>query len=77
MTEADEVIDTTGLSCPLPVLKSKKALKGFEVGKILKIISSDAGSKKDIPAWSRVTGQELIEESEEGGKYIFFVKKLK
>ena len=77
MTEADEVIDTTGLSCPLPVLKSKKALKGLEVGKILKIISSDAGSKKDIPAWSRVTGQELIEESEEGGKYIFFVKKLK
>lgn len=77
MTEADEVIDTTGLSCPLPVLKSKKALKGLEVGKVLKIISSDAGSKKDIPAWSRVTGQELLEETEEDGKYIFFVKKLK
>ena len=77
MTEADEVIDTTGLSCPLPVLKSKKALKGLEVGKVLKIISSDVGSKKDIPAWSRVTGQELLEETEEDGKYIFFVKKLK
>jgi len=77
MTEADEVIDTTGLSCPLPVLKSKKALKGLEVGKVLKIISSDVGSKKDIPAWSRVTSQELLEETEEDGKYIFFVKKLK
>ncbi len=77
MTEANEVIDTTGLSCPLPVLKSKKALKNLEVGQILKIISTDAGSKKDIPAWTRVTGQELVEEAEEGGKYIFYVKKLK
>ncbi len=77
MTEANEVIDTTGLSCPLPVLKSKKALKNLEVGQILKIISTDAGSKKDIPAWTRVTGQELVEEAEESGKYIFYVKKLK
>lgn len=77
MTEFDETIDTSGMNCPMPVLKSKKALKGLEVGKVLKIISTDVGSKKDIPAWTRVTGQELIEEVEEGGKYVFFVKKLK
>ena len=77
MTDYDEKLDTSGMNCPMPVLKSKKAMKQLTVGQILKIISTDVGSKKDIPAWTRVTGQELVEEVEENGKFVFFVKKLK
>lgn len=76
-SEVTETLDTSGLSCPLPVLKSKKALKKLNVGDVLKIISTDPGSKADIPSWTRVTKQELVEEFEEDGKYIFIVKKLK
>ncbi|RMG20974.1 MAG: sulfurtransferase TusA family protein [Methanobacteriota archaeon] len=77
MVEANEVIDTSGLNCPLPVLKAKKAIKSIDVGSVLKIIATDPGSKKDIPAWARVTGQELLEETEEGGKFVFYVKRTK
>lgn len=77
LVEANEVIDTSGLNCPLPVLKAKKAIKSIDVGSVLKIIATDPGSKKDIPAWARVTGQELLEETEEGGKFVFYVKRTK
>jgi len=75
--EANETLDTSGLSCPLPVLKSKKKIKSMEVGSILKIIATDPGSGKDIPSWCRVTGQELLETAEEDGKFIFYVKRNK
>ena len=77
MTEVTETLDTSGLSCPLPILKSKKALKKLNVGDILKIISTDPGSKKDIASWCRVTGQELLEDGEEGGKFVYLVKRMK
>jgi tRNA 2-thiouridine synthesizing protein A len=75
--DVTETLDTSGLSCPLPVLKTKKAIKGLAVGDLLKVISTDPGSKKDIPSWARVTGQEIVDSSEEGDKYIFVVKKMK
>lgn len=75
--DATEVVDTSGKSCPLPVLLSKKAIKKLNVGDTLKIISTDPGSKKDIPSWCKVTGQELLDDSEEDGKYVFLVKKAK
>ncbi len=77
MVTADQEIDTSGMNCPMPVLKSKKALKKLEVGQILKIISTDVGSMKDIPSWANTTGQEILESTEEGGKYVFFVKRRK
>ncbi len=77
MVEPKEVLDTSGLNCPMPVLKAKKAIKSLNVGDVLKIIATDPGSKKDIPAWTRVTGQELLEEKEEDGKFVFLVKKAK
>lgn len=72
-----EQIDTSGLSCPLPILKSKKALKKLNIGEILSVISTDPGSVKDMGSWARVTGQELINTTEESGKFIFLVKRLK
>lgn len=71
----DQVLDCTGLLCPMPIVKTKKAFDGLESGQILKMIATDAGSPPDIAAWSRQTGNELLLSSEEGGKFIFFLKK--
>ena len=77
MTDVKETLDTSGLSCPLPILKTKKALKKLDVGDILKVISTDPGSVKDMASWANVTGNELVSTNEEGGKWVYLVKKLK
>ncbi|MBF0564952.1 MAG: sulfurtransferase TusA family protein [Nitrospirae bacterium] len=73
--KADQVLDTKGLNCPMPVLKTKKALDGIESGKILEVISTDPGSKSDIPALLSRLGHELIETKESGNVISFFIKK--
>lgn len=75
VVKEDQVLDCTGLLCPMPIVKTKKAFDGLESGQILKMIATDAGSPPDIAAWSRQTGNELLLSSEEGGKFIFFLKK--
>lgn len=70
-----KTLDTSGLSCPLPVVKTKKALKDLEVGDILEMISTDAGSIPDMEAWARQTGHELLESKDEGSSFRFFIKK--
>ncbi len=78
MTEVHSTLDARNLSCPMPVLKSKKALKAIEINQILEILATDPGSMADIPAWSRTTGQELISSEELGPKnFRFLVKRLK
>ena len=77
MTEAIKTLDARNLSCPMPVLKSKKALKELEIGQILEILATDPGSMADIPAWVRTTGQEIISSEELGSKnFRFLVKRL-
>lgn len=71
----DQVLDCTGLLCPMPIVKTKKAIDGLQPGQVLKMIATDAGSPPDIAAWSRQTGNELLLSTEEGGKFIFFLKK--
>ena len=71
----DQVLDCTGLLCPMPIVKTTKAIKELTSGQILKMIATDAGSPPDIAAWSRQTGNELLLSTEEGGKFIFFLKK--
>lgn len=75
MPEFNQELDASGLNCPLPILRAKKTLKGMESGQVLRIIATDPGSVKDFDAFANQTGNELIEASEEGGKYIFFIKK--
>ena len=53
---ADEVLDASGLNCPMPILKTKKAISKMDSGKILEVISTDAGSVKDIEAFCNQTG---------------------
>ena len=75
MPEFDQELDTCGLNCPLPILHAKKTLAKMEQGKVLHIISTDAGSVKDFEAFSKQTGNELLESKEEGGKFYFLMKK--
>ena len=71
----DEVIDLKGLSCPMPMLKTKKALQNTESGKILQVDVTDAGSKNDMPALLKSSGDELMEMIEADGVYTFYIKK--
>ena len=72
---ADKVLDAKGLNCPLPILKAKQALKDVPAGGTLEILSTDPGSVADFQAFSLITGNELLEHSEEDGVYTFLIKK--
>ncbi len=76
MANYDEELDASGLNCPLPILRAKKALAGMESGKVLRIIATDPGSVKDFEAFAKQTGNELLESGEEGGKFVFLIKKV-
>jgi tRNA 2-thiouridine synthesizing protein A len=75
MANYDEELDASGLNCPLPILRAKKALNTLDSGKILRIIATDPGSVKDFEAFSKQTGNELLESKEVSGKYEFLIKK--
>ena len=75
MAAFDQELDATGLNCPLPILRAKKTLSGMETGQILRIVATDPGSVKDFEAFSKQTGNELLESGEEGGKFVFLLKK--
>ncbi len=72
---ADQVLDCKGLNCPLPVIKTKKAIDAMDSGQILKMVATDPGSTNDISAWASRTGHELLsgEKTDEG--FVYFIKK--
>ena len=72
---ADNELDARGLSCPLPILRTKKSLSAMSPGQVLKVTATDPGSIKDMEAFSRQTGNELLSASEENGEYIFYMKR--
>ncbi len=72
---ADKLLDAKGLNCPLPILKTKKALKDVPDGGTLEILSTDPGSVADFAAFCRVTGNELLEQDENDGVYRFVLRK--
>lgn len=74
---ADKTLDCSGLSCPLPVVKTMKAIKTLEIGQTLKVIATDPGSPPDMQAWSRQTGHELVDHHEADGKFIFLFRRSK
>lgn len=75
MANWDQELDASGLNCPLPILRAKKALAGMQSGQVLHIIATDPGSVKDFEAFAKQTGHELLESKEEGGKFHFLIKK--
>lgn len=75
MIEANRELDASGLNCPLPILRTKKSMAELASGEVLKIMATDPGSVKDMEAFCLQTGNELLQSSEEGQHYTFFVKK--
>lgn len=71
-----DILDVTGLACPLPILRTKKALKNVAQGGLLKVVATDPGAVKDMDVFCRQTGNELVEWADEGGTYIFVIKRL-
>lgn len=75
MSEFDVEIDSSGLNCPLPVLKARKALSAMTNGQRLHLIATDPGANKDIPAFCKMTGNILVETSDNDGKLHFTIEK--
>jgi len=75
MATFDQELDASGLNCPLPILRARKALGDMERGQVLKVISTDQGSIKDFEAFSKQTNHPLLSSGEEGGKFVFLLKK--
>ncbi|MEL3973157.1 sulfurtransferase TusA family protein [Rossellomorea oryzaecorticis] len=72
---ADKVLDAKGLACPMPIVKTRKAIKEIESGQILEVQTTDKGAKSDLTAWAKTTGHELVESKEENEVFTFWIKK--
>jgi len=68
-------LDCRGLNCPLPVLKTKKAIVPLASGDVLKVVATDPGSVADMAAFSRSTGHEILDQSEGDGEFTFFFRR--
>lgn len=73
---ADRQLDVRGLNCPLPILKTKKALNAMSSGQTLWILATDPGAVKDFEAFTKQTGNQLLESNDAGGEYTFLIKKV-
>jgi tRNA 2-thiouridine synthesizing protein A len=71
----DRLVDARGLNCPLPILRTKKALKEIPVGETLEILSTDPGSMADFAAFARQTGDELVSAEEAGGQFRYVLRR--
>jgi len=73
--EITQTVDAKGLSCPLPIVRTAQATKALPSGAVIEVLATDAGSVKDFAAWSKATGNELIEHSVDGGVYRFVIRR--
>ena len=64
-------VDARGLNCPMPIVKTAQAIKAMPFGSLLEVLATDPGSDKDFEAWSRTTGNQIVERSVDGGVYRF------
>ena len=72
---ADQLLDAKGLNCPLPILRTKKALKEMAIGDVLTVQATDPGAVKDFEAFCRTTGNELVDSSNANGEYHFRIRR--
>jgi len=71
----DQILDCVGLTCPMPVLRTKQAIDALEVGQVLQLTATDPASPADVKAWANMTGHELIDSVESGRQFIFLIRK--
>lgn len=72
--QADREVDARGLNCPLPILRTKKALSEMQSGQVIRVVSTDPASVRDFQAFSRQTGNELIGHGEQDGAFWFLMR---
>ncbi len=73
--QIDKELDTSGLNCPLPILKAKKALADMQSGQTLRVVATDAGSVRDFQAFARQTGHVLLEQHTAGSEFIHVLRR--
>lgn len=73
--KADVHLDAKGLACPMPIVRTKKAIKDLEDGQVLEVQATDKGSKADLAAWAESTGHQYIGTNEEGGVLYHYIRK--
>lgn len=73
--KVNKVVDATGLACPMPVVRARKAIDELQSGEVLEIHATDKGSKSDITAWAKSGGHELLEFKEEENIFKFWIQK--
>ena len=71
----DKELDARGLNCPLPILRTKKALTDLQSGQVLKVVATDPGAVKDSQTFSKQTGHELLQHGEADKEFTFFMRK--
>ncbi|WP_242296109.1 MULTISPECIES: sulfurtransferase TusA family protein [unclassified Bacillus cereus group] len=75
MMNVKQVLDATGLACPMPIVRMKKAMDTLQTGEALEVHVTDKGSIKDIPAWANKSGHDIVKHVEEDDVLKFWIKK--
>ncbi len=70
-----KTLDAKGLNCPLPIVKTAMTMKDLTSGDLLEVLATDPGSIKDFAAWSKSTGNDIVEQSQDGAVYRFVLRK--
>ena len=70
-----QTVDARGLSCPMPIVKTAQAAKALAPGDLLEVLATDPGSTRDLAAWCRTTGNELVDATSDGAIYRFLVRR--
>ena len=73
----EKTLDAKGLKCPMPVVKTSKEIKNISVGGVLEVLATDPGSMADITAWTKSTGNELLNAKKEEGVFKFYLRRVK
>jgi tRNA 2-thiouridine synthesizing protein A len=75
MSDIHTTVDAKGLSCPMPIVKTAQAVKTVPSGELIEVLATDPGSVKDFAAWTRSTGNAIVEQTEADGVYRFVIKR--
>jgi tRNA 2-thiouridine synthesizing protein A len=73
--EIAKTVDAKGLSCPMPIVKTAQAIKDIPSGACIEVLATDKGSQRDFVAWAKSTGNELVEQTEDGTVFRFVLRK--
>jgi tRNA 2-thiouridine synthesizing protein A len=71
----DREVDARGLNCPLPILRTKKALNDMRTGEVLRVVATDPSAVRDFEAFARQTGNQLVHQAQEDGAFVFVLRR--